>query len=460
MTKILFWNPFTLTDLNEQKAQKKLRKYLHIKYKYNSQFINYLDEQNISFKMQDINYLLKFQKNLNKFDKKYYQKIYNDNLETYLNSIIARRRGWSSKLNYFDIKTILKLQILAIEEFFIKNKYTHMFGSPLFSSGFDYLFFNMAKKFNIKTIYLQSYFRNKMFYSTEFEDFGNFKKSKNIFKITKTKKNIFGKQNIFWMDNITYYLQNSFGIKILFFNPLKIFKKNYLINKIKNLKYNFRSYKFWKQENLRPYYSKKLPKNYIYLPLHFQAEATTIGLGNEYLNQADMIEKIHNRLPKGFKIILKEHPAQNIDNILRSNFFYKRINNLSNLLFTNVNDSTFDLIKGSKIVATITGTAGWEALKFKKPVITFGLAWYNYLNYVHKWNDKINIKKIANTKFKLDSLKKSLLNLTKKMPDGMDCIEYADQSDFTSNFLLEKFNYEKEIDIIGKSIKSLITQHK
>ena len=146
----------------------------------------------------------------------------------------------------------------------------------------------------------------------------------------------------------------------------------------------FRSYKFWKQENLRPFYSKKLPKNYIYLPLHFQAEATTIGLGNEYLNQADMIEKIHNKLPKGFKIILKEHPAQNIDNILRSDFFYKRINNLSNVLFTNVNDNTFDLIKGSKIVATITGTAGWEALKFKKPVITFGLAWYNYLNYVHK----------------------------------------------------------------------------
>ena len=82
------------------------------------------------------------------------------------------------------------------------------------------------------------------------------------------------------------------------------------------------------------------------------------------------------------------------------------------------------------------------------------------MNYVHKWNDKINIKKIANTKFKLDSLKKSLLNLTKKMPDGMDCIEYADQSDFTSNFEKENFNFKKEIAIIGKSINLILNHHR
>ena len=111
-------------------------------------------------------------------------------------------------------------------------------------------------------------------------------------------------------------------------------------------------------------------------------------------------------------------------------------------------------------VTTITGTAGWEALKFQKPVITFGLAWYNCLNYVSRWNDKININKIANTKFNINNLKKSLIELTKKMPDGMDNVEYQDQSDFTSNFELERFNYDKEIDTIGKSIKSLVAQHK
>ena len=461
MINILFWNPYTLTENTEQKAQKKLKKYLHTKYRYNSHFTNYLDEQSIVFKMQDINYLLKFQKDLNKFDKKDYQKIYNNNLDKYLDSIIARRRGWSSELKHFDIKIILKLQILAVENFFLKTNYTHMFGTPLLSSGFDILFFNMAKTFNIKTIYLQSYFRNKMFYSIEIADFGTFNKSKKIFKKIEVQKDILSEQKLHYHnENLKLYLQSSFGIKILFFNPLKIFKQNYLINKIKDFKYNLNTYKFWKQENLRPFYSKKLPKNYIYLPLHFQAEATTIGLGIEHVNQVDMVEKLHNKLPEGFKIILKEHPAQHFDDILRSKFFYKRIKNLPNVYFTNVNDDSFDLIKNSKIVTTITGTAGWEALKFQKPVITFGLAWYNSLDHVHKWNEKINIKKIANTQFKIDNLKKSLIKLTKKMPDGLDTVNFWEMADFTSNFKSEKFNYKKEIKIIGKSIHQIINHHR
>lgn len=460
MIKILFWNPFTLTDLEEQKAQRSLKKFLSSRYNLKSEFTNYLDKQNITFKMQDVNYLLRFQRELNKFDKKFYKEIYMDNLEIYLNSIISRRRGWTNKYNYFDLKTIFKLQILAIENFLLKNEYTHMFATPLFSSGFDYLFFDIAKRFKIKTIFLQSYFRNKMFYSIDFYDFGNFKKSKNLFKKIAKNKNILGKQNIFWMDNKKYYLQSKYGFKILFFNPLKIFQKNYLINKIINFKKNLQSFKFWKKENNRYSYLKNLPTNYIYIPLHFQAEATTIGLGNEYLNQADIVEKIHNKLPSGYKIILKEHPAQEIDDILRSKFFYKRINNLPNVCFTNVNDNTFELIQNCKIVATITGTAGWEALKYKKPVITFGLAWYNCLDYVYKWNDSIDIKKISNIKFNKTKLEKSLIKLTRKMPDGMDCVEFAQQTDFTSNFEKEEFNLKKEISKIGRSIYLIISQHK
>ena len=181
-----------------------------------SEFTNYLDKQNITFKMQDVNYLLGFQRELNKFDKKFYKEIYKDNLEIYLNSIISRRRGWTDKFNYFDLKTIFKLQILAIENFLLKNEYTHMFATPLFSSGFDYLFFDIAKRFKIKTIFLQSYFRNKMFYSIDFYDFGNFKKSKNLFKKIKKSKNILGKQNIFWMDNKKYYLQSKYALKYCF----------------------------------------------------------------------------------------------------------------------------------------------------------------------------------------------------------------------------------------------------
>jgi capsule polysaccharide modification protein KpsS len=202
-----------------------------------------------------------------------------------------------------------------------------------------------------------------------------------------------------------------------------------------------------------------LPKNYLYFPLHFQPEASTIALANDYIDQANAIEKLHNKLPKGFKIILKEHPAQNHTNFLRSDFFYKRIKNMKNVLFTNVNDGSLKIINNCKAVATITGTAGWEALKSKKPVITFGLAWYNCLDYAFKWNEKIDIEKICNIRVNQQKLEKSIVELTKYMADGLDSLLHRDAFDFTSDFKKEKYNFNKEIPIIAKSINKIINNH-
>ena len=38
--------------------------------------------------------------------------------------------------------------------------------------------------------------------------------------------------------------------------------------------------------------------------------------------------------------------------------------------------NSFDLIDNSRAVATITGSAGWEAACRSKPVLAFGYAWY------------------------------------------------------------------------------------
>lgn len=42
------------------------------------------------------------------------------------------------------------------------------------------------------------------------------------------------------------------------------------------------------------------------------------------------------------------------------------------------------MIRGCSLVATITGTTGWEALLFQKPVITFGNRFYNVFDGVKK----------------------------------------------------------------------------
>lgn len=42
-----------------------------------------------------------------------------------------------------------------------------------------------------------------------------------------------------------------------------------------------------------------------------------------------------------------------------------------------INHSSFELIDRAAAVATVTGSAGWEAVCRGKPVITLGYAWYN-----------------------------------------------------------------------------------
>jgi len=113
---------------------------------------------------------------------------------------------------------------------------------------------------------------------------------------------------------------------------------------------------------------------YIYFPLHLQPELTTSALGGAYADQMLAIEALSSWLPKGYFIYLKENPKQTEKQ--RGPLFYKRLAALKNVRLLSRTENSIALIKGSVGVATVTGTAGWEALFHGKPVLVFGLAWY------------------------------------------------------------------------------------
>jgi hypothetical protein len=89
-------------------------------------------------------------------------------------------------------------------------------------------------------------------------------------------------------------------------------------------------------------------------------------------------------LPKNFLIYVKEHPRQ-FDNSTpdlrkvhsRSPYFYKQIRKLPNVRLINIDYSSEELINNATIVATITGSSGWQALKNGKPIFLFGHPWYS-----------------------------------------------------------------------------------
>jgi hypothetical protein len=122
-------------------------------------------------------------------------------------------------------------------------------------------------------------------------------------------------------------------------------------------------------------------KKYIYFCLNYQPELTTSPLGGIFVNQILAITLLSNALPSDWVIYVKEHPGQ----LFRKNFygyiaryrgFYKQIASLPNVQFILGDIDQFTLIDKAQCVATITGTAGWEAIVRGTPAIIFGEAWY------------------------------------------------------------------------------------
>lgn len=134
-------------------------------------------------------------------------------------------------------------------------------------------------------------------------------------------------------------------------------------------------------------------EDYVALFLHYQPEATSCPGGDIFVDQRLCIEMLLNYLPSNYKIYVREHPHQfsrmQNGHTGRMRDLYDDLikNERVKLISTDV--IAFDLISSAKAVCTITGTVGWEAMVRRKPVIAFGLGWYeNYAKGVLRITDE------------------------------------------------------------------------
>jgi hypothetical protein len=102
-------------------------------------------------------------------------------------------------------------------------------------------------------------------------------------------------------------------------------------------------------------------------------------------------------MPLHFKLYVKEHP---IMVGYRTHRYYRELKKIPNVKLMNPSTSSFDLIKNAKLIATITGTVGWEALIFKKPVITFGDIFYNVLSAAKRCREIEQLPYLVNEQLK------------------------------------------------------------
>jgi len=124
-----------------------------------------------------------------------------------------------------------------------------------------------------------------------------------------------------------------------------------------------------------------LRSNYIYFPLNYQPELTSCPLGGGFCDQLLAIRSIAAELPEGWFVFVKEHPGQYLGHsygyLGRTKLFYSQLNSINKVKLVSSDIHSQQLIDSSKLVATLTGSAGYEALARSKSVITFGDVWYN-----------------------------------------------------------------------------------
>lgn len=114
--------------------------------------------------------------------------------------------------------------------------------------------------------------------------------------------------------------------------------------------------------------------------LHYEPEMTVNPLG-DVLMQAEAVSSVASALPAGWKLYVKEHPAQTDRASAgfftgRSEAFYHSLSSIPNVFLLNDQILARALFDEAQFVSTISGSVGFEALLRGIPVISFGSSWY------------------------------------------------------------------------------------
>ncbi len=131
-------------------------------------------------------------------------------------------------------------------------------------------------------------------------------------------------------------------------------------------------------------------QRFVYFPLHAEPEAALQGMSPEYFYQLSCIAALARDLPAGVLLAVKDtYAAVGV----RPDNFYDQIQDFKNVVLLDTMGLGLDVIREAALVATITGTAGFEAAVMGKPVVSFGRHnIYNFLPHVRVITDESDLK--------------------------------------------------------------------
>ena len=143
--------------------------------------------------------------------------------------------------------------------------------------------------------------------------------------------------------------------------------------------------KLYREFFIKKYFKHKIDENvpFVYFPLHFQPERSTLFVTPFYTNQLEVLSNVARSLPVEYKLYVKEHPVQ-VLNGWRNISFYKSILSMPNVELLHPSLPNESLLKNCSLVITITGTLALEAAFYRKPSIIFGDVIFSELPSVYR----------------------------------------------------------------------------
>jgi len=117
-----------------------------------------------------------------------------------------------------------------------------------------------------------------------------------------------------------------------------------------------------------PCFSQLPSMPFIYMPLHLLPESSTLTLSIEQY-EIDLIRFIAKELPIGMSLVVKEHPMMVGD---RPFEFYSELEKLPNVILLDPRYPSKEMVKESRGVTGISGTALLEAAMLQKHTHAFG----------------------------------------------------------------------------------------
>jgi len=341
---------------------------------------------------------------------------------------------------------------------------------------FSYLIFELARLLNINTLMFDlAPVAGRMIWYNDFwqgnralkeELIKNKNKNFSLADLSEDLRAYFKLQIDETKDATPYYLKHD-RIKNNLVNKT-ILKQKILFKSLKDLTFFKKIFLYLKKliiGNTQKEYARfcdpqpDLSKKFIYVPLHYQPECNTSPMGGAFVSQILMIKTLSAALPEGWRIYVKEHPVQWMAfglNYTDSRYpdYYKEIARVKNVHLIPVETDTYYLVKQAQAVATVTGTAGWEAVLRGKPALIFGCAWYNDCPGVWQINDVLTCRQA------LEKISGGSLPDRQTTINYLKCFESSSVSSFvndpTESQVTEQESTRNILAVIDKELKRFI----